>query len=97
MKNLLSQLRKRKKEILSIAAQYGVSNIRVFGSVVRGEEREDSDIDLLVTTDSNVSLFRLIKLELLLSEIFGKKTQIISDKAVNKHLKEIIFKEAVSL
>ena len=44
----LEVLRTKREEILSLAAKHGVKNVRVFGSVARGEEREDSDVDFLV-------------------------------------------------
>ncbi len=50
--DLLAQLRVRKTEIVTIATQYGASNIRVFGSVARGEADEKSDVDLLVVDQS---------------------------------------------
>ena len=49
MTTLLETLQSQKKQILAIADHYGASNIRVFGSVARGEAHADSDIDLLVT------------------------------------------------
>jgi predicted nucleotidyltransferase len=97
MPKLLDELRQKHEEIYAIANKYGVSNIRVFGSVARGEERKDSDIDLLATLNSGVSLFGLVKLEMILAKNLGKKIQIISDKAINKHLKERVLKEAVSI
>ena len=97
MPKLLEELKSKRKEILKIAAKYGVSNIRVFGSVARGEEKKKSNIDFLATIDKGISLFKLVKLESLLTKYLGKKIQIISDKAVNKHLQRRIFAEAVIL
>ena len=61
MPKLLEQLRSKREEIYAIASKYSVSNIRVFGSVARGEERDDSDVDFLsrnfITFWWNISTF----------------------------------------
>ncbi len=69
----LNQLKQKRAEIYKIADRYGVSNIRVFGSVARGEEKKNSDVDLLTTLNSGISLFGLVKLEMLLTSNLGKK------------------------
>jgi len=97
MAKLIDELKSKRNEILEIAAKYGVSNIGIFGSVARNEENEASDIDFLVTISPNVSLFSLVKLEISLKKSLGRKAQIISDRAVNRHLKDKVFKEAISI
>lgn len=74
---------------------YGVSGIEVFGSYVRGEQREDSDLDILVEFDREVSLLDVVGLELFLSDTIGVKTDVVLRRSVRKELKDIIFKEAV--
>ena len=54
---LLDELHKNREEILSIAGKHGIENVRVFGSVARGEESPDSDIDLLIATRYDVDPF----------------------------------------
>lgn len=93
----LEFLQKNREKIYEIAAKHGVSNIRVFGSVARGEETKNSDVDLLVAISSKTSLMTLVKLEQSLKKTTGRKIQIISDKAVNKHLKNQIFSEIITL
>ncbi len=90
-------LQKNRKKIYEIAEKHGVSNIRVFGSVARGEEKKNSDVDLLVALGKKTSLMTLVRLEKSLEKETGRKVQIISDKAVNKHLKTQIFSEIISL
>ena len=58
----LQTISARRAEILALAARYGASHVRVFGSVVRGEARPDSDIDLLITMDDRRSLLDYIAL-----------------------------------
>ena len=74
---------------------YGVSGIEVFGSYVRGEQREDSDLDILVEFDREVSLLDVVGLELFLSDTIGVKTDVVLRRSVRQELKDIIFKEAV--
>ncbi len=61
----------KRGEILAVAERYGITNVRVFGSVARHEAREDSDLDLLVTFPPTASLFDLIGLEQDLTELLG--------------------------
>ena len=51
----LEEIKKNKKQLYQIAVKYGISKIYVFGSVARGESKDDSDIDFLIEMDENVS------------------------------------------
>jgi uncharacterized protein len=90
-------LRQQKNLITNIANRYHADNIRVFGSVVRGEEREDSDIDLLVDFLPGATLLDQLALIDELSVIMGRKVDIISERALNKYLRQQILQEAVVL
>jgi hypothetical protein len=81
-----------KKEI---HAHYGVSNIEVFGSYVRGEQRDDSDLDVLVEFDRRVDLLDVSGLQILLSEALGLKVDVVLKRSVRPELKGIILGEAV--
>ncbi len=83
----------RAEEIKALAAQYGVDNIRVFGSVARGEATPDSDIDLLVRLNKPMG-YKFVGLEREMSEMLGVEVQLISDKGVNHLIKERVFNEA---
>jgi predicted nucleotidyltransferase len=74
-----------------------VSNIRVFGSVARGEEREDSDVDLLVTLESGHSLVDFCGFRLDVSDAIGHTVDLVDADAVHPWLKARISAEAVSL
>ncbi|NES03633.1 MAG: DNA polymerase subunit beta [Okeania sp. SIO2F4] len=67
-------LQQKREEILNLAAQHGASNIRIFGSVARDEEREDSDIDFLVDMESDRSLLDRIGLIQDLEDLLGLST-----------------------
>ncbi len=88
---------KRKISVLMnvLHKDYGVSRIELFGSYVRGEQREDSDLDVLVDFDREVSLLDVVGLEIFLSESLGIKVDIVLRRSVRPELKEIILSEAV--
>ena len=95
--NTFTLLRQRKPEILAIAAQYGVGNVRVFGSVVRGEDSESSDIDLLVSMDKNRSLYDLIGFQQSIEKTLGRKTDVLTENAISRYLRDRILGEAQAL
>jgi predicted nucleotidyltransferase len=93
----LTQLQQQKSTILTIAKHYHAVNVRIFGSVVRGEDNEDSDIDLLVDFLRNATLIDEVGLIQQLSEKLERKVDIVSEPALNKYLRQQILQEAVSL
>jgi predicted nucleotidyltransferase len=78
----LEDIRTRANEIRAIAAAHGARNIRVVGSVARGTEREDSDIDLLVTFDPGVGLLEHADLVLQLERLLGRRVDVASERGV---------------
>jgi len=90
-------LREKREEILRIAARHGARNVRVFGSVARGEADEKSDIDLLVDMEPGRSLFDLGGLWSDLNELLGAKVDIVTEKGLKQRIKERVIKEAVPL
>ncbi|MDE2308169.1 MAG: nucleotidyltransferase domain-containing protein [Xanthomonadaceae bacterium] len=78
--------------------QFGARRIRVFGSVARGEERADSDIDFLVDFPPGYDLFaQRLPLAERLAEITGRRLDIIPEHELNRHLREAVLNEAVDL
>ena len=92
----LDELKTYREPIYSIAQSCGIENIRVFGSVVRGEAREDSDIDLLVSVQPNVGL-DFFRFGLELEDLLKHRVDVVSDKYINPHLKPFIMRDAVPL
>ncbi len=90
-------LLEKRDEIRRIAARHGVRNVRVFGSVARGEARADSDLDLLVDTGPETSSWFPAGLVLDLEEVLGCKVQVVTEKGLNPDLKERVLQEAVPL
>ncbi|MDD2722873.1 MAG: nucleotidyltransferase family protein [Methylovulum sp.] len=97
MSNLFSNLQQQRQSILDIAKHYHAVNVRVFGSVIRGEERDDSDIDLLVDFLPGTTLLDQVGLSLALSDVLERKVDVVSERSLNKPLSKRILKEAVLL
>ncbi|PIQ11837.1 MAG: DNA polymerase subunit beta [Hydrogenophilales bacterium CG18_big_fil_WC_8_21_14_2_50_58_12] len=95
--NTLSILQSKRNEILALAAKHGASNVRLFGSVVRGEDREDSDVDFLVDMQETRSLFDLIGLQQDFEKAIGRKVDVLTSNGINRYLKDRILGEAAPL
>lgn len=85
-----------KEQIIALAKNCHVGNIRVFGSVARGDAREDSDVDFLVHIEPNAG-FSLGRLYWQLEELLGCKVDIVPDSSIHWTIRERILKEAVPL
>ena len=94
---LLEVLQQRRDEIVRIAAKHGAYNIRVFGSIARGEARSDSDIDLLIEKGPITSPWFPAGLVLELEDILGQRIDIVTETALNPYLRDHVLREAVSL
>ncbi|WP_308367605.1 MULTISPECIES: nucleotidyltransferase domain-containing protein [unclassified Microbulbifer] len=95
---LLDTLHRQKREINALAKQYGARRIRVFGSVSRGEEKPDSDIDFLVDLPRGYDLFgQRIPLTQRLAELTGRQVEVIPEHELNRYIRDSVLKEAVDL
>ena len=90
-------LQTRREEILRLTARHGASNVRVFGSVARGEARPDSDLDLLVEMEPGRNLFDLTALRIELEELLGHKVDVVTEQSIYWLLRRRILKEAIPL
>jgi predicted nucleotidyltransferase len=86
-----------REEILRLAAQRGAHNLRVFGSVARGEADENSDLDLLVDWEPNRSLLDHAGLAQDLQELLGIKVHIGTEKSLHWYVRDRILREATPL
>jgi len=93
----LTELDNFKNEILFSANKFGARNIKVFGSVARGEADDDSDIDFLVEMYKGRALSDRITFKQDLLKILVRDVDMISIKAIKGRIKENILKDAVSL
>lgn len=90
----LETLQSRRAEILELASKHGAANVRVFGSVARGEDTENSDIDFLVDMQEGRTLYDLIGLQLDIEKALGKHTDVLTPDGINRYLKDQILTEA---
>lgn len=90
----MALLRERREEILAVAARHGASNVRIYGSVARGETRPTSDIDVIVDMEAGRSLLDLAALHVELEDLLGFPVEIGTD--VRPRLRERVQAEAVS-
>ena len=93
----LDLLKQKRHDILNIAKKHGAYNVRVFGSVARGESTPDSDIDLLIDKGANTSAWFPAGLILELEVMLGYRVEIVTEKALNRHLRDQVLQEAVEL
>lgn len=90
-------LKEKRGEILRLASRHGASNVRVFGSVARGNARQDSDVDFLVDLDATRSLFDLGGLLMDLQGLLGRKVDVVTEKGLHWYIRDRIMNEAVKL
>ncbi len=92
----LEELRARRDEILRLAERYGVSNVRVVGSVARNEATPDSDVDLLMTIP-RCSVFELVGLWLDMQDLLGRPVSIVPDSTSDEAFLQSVLEDAVPL
>ncbi len=95
--DVLTDLRSRRSEIISLCARRGAINVRVFGSVVRGEASERSDVDLLVDFESGRSLLDQSALVGDLEDLLGRKVDVVSKSSLKPAVRESVLVEAEEL
>jgi hypothetical protein len=90
-------LKARREQILKVCARYGARNVRVFGSVARGEADEQSDIDLIVDFEPGRSLLDHAGLWLELQELLGVKVDVVSSRGIKTRIRERVLQKAIPL
>jgi hypothetical protein len=90
-------LKEKRKDMLRIAARYGARNVRIFGSVVRGQADAQSDIDILVDMEPGRTLFDLGGLWWELNELLPVKVDVVTEKGLKRRIKDRVLNEAVPL
>jgi len=93
----LDELRARRHEILQIAARHGARDVRIFGSVVRGEAGSGSDVDVLVDMEQGRSLLDLVAFWQDLEELLACKVDVVTDGGISPYLRDRIYAEAQPL
>ena len=90
-------LQAQRNDILRIAARHGAHNVRVFGSVARGDARPDSDVDILVDMEPGRSLFDLGGLLYDLQTLLGVDVDVVTEKGLRPRIRAQVMQEAVPL
>ena len=95
---LLDELRARKSAIAALCNQFGARRMRVFGSVARGEERPDSDVDILVEFPRGYDLIaQRLPLTERLAELLQRRVELIPEHELSRHIREQALQEAIEL
>jgi predicted nucleotidyltransferase len=87
----------KREAVLALAAKYGASNVRVFGSVAEGEANEASDVDFLVDMEPGRSLFDMGGLLMDLQELLGRKVDLVTEPALHWYIRERVMHQARAL
>lgn len=97
MTTVAANIRARRDDILRIAAQHGARNIRVFGSVARGDAGPESDLDLLVEAGPETTPFFPGGLVADLEQLLGRRIDVVEQDGLLPALRERVLREAVPL
>lgn len=90
-------VRQKRNEILRIAERHGAYNVRVFGSVARGEAGPDSDVDLLIDAGEKVTPWFPGGLVYDLEELLGRRVDVVTERALHPELRQYVLREAKPL
>ena len=88
-------IKEKREEILRIAASHGASNVRIFGSVARGEADDLSDVDFLVEMENGRTLLDMGGLLVDLQDLLGRKVDIATERGLKPRIRERVLNEAV--
>ncbi len=94
MSKLLEQYR---ADILRIARSHGARRIRVFGSFARGEEHQDSDLDVLVDLEPGRDLLDIVAIKQDLEALLGRRVDVVTESAVSPYVRDAVLAEAAAL
>ena len=95
--NLSQLLQQKRRQVLEIAEGHGARNVRLFGSVARGETTATSDLDLLIEMEPGRSLLDIVAIKQDLEELLGCKVDVITEAAISPYLRDKVLHEAVRL
>ena len=91
----IDALKRHRSEVLCLAAQYGATDVRVFGSVARGEADETSDIDFLVRMNPGRSVFDVGGLLMDLQDLLGRRVDVVTERGLRPRMRERVLREAI--
>lgn len=88
-------LKRHRADVLRLAAQYGATDVRVFGSVARGDADESSDIDFLVRMSPGRSAFDIGGLLMDLQDLLGRRIDVVTERGLRPRMRERVLREAI--
>lgn len=91
------RLRRRRSEVLELADRHGIHVLGVFGSVARGEDRPDSDIDLLVELPEGMGLFAIARVQNELEEMLGSPVDLVPEAGLKANVRPAVEADLVAL
>jgi predicted nucleotidyltransferase len=94
---LEERLREKREDILRLCARHGARNVRIFGSVARGEADAQSDLDLLVDLEPGRTLFDLGGLQYDLEQLLGCPVDVVTERGLKVRIRDRVLQEAVPL
>jgi len=94
---MLEELKKKRDAILEIAGRHGAGNLRIFGSIARGEAGDGSDVDFLIEMEEGRSLLDLAGFWQDLEELLGCDVDVVTEGGLSPYLRDIIVTEAIPL
>ncbi len=92
--NLEAMLEEKREELLRLAAKHGAKNVRIFGSVARGEAGPDSDVDFLVELEPDRSLLDHAALLVDFERLLGHRVDVVTEGGIRPRIRERVLKEA---
>ena len=93
----IQELKKKRESIISVVERNGGRKVRIFGSLARGEELTDSDVDILIELDPGRSLLDILAIKQDLEDLLHRNVDVLTESAVSPYIKDDIMSEAVAL
>ncbi len=93
----LTALQNHRDTIRTIALSHRVTDVRVFGSVARGEDTEESDLDILVEPTAETTLMDIAAIQFELKELLGVPVDVLTPRAIPDHFRAAVLMEAVAI
>lgn len=87
----------RREEILEIAEKFGAKHVRVFGSVARGTDGLESDLDIIVEMEKGRSLLDIIAIKQDVEDLLGCKVDVVTEASISPYIRSSVLREAVNL
>ena len=87
----------KREDILRVAADHGASNVRVFGSVARGDDDATSDIDFLVDMEAGRTLLDRAALLVALEDLLGRRVDVATERSLKDRIRDRVLREAVTI